>query len=246
MSLHVRDNGVWKQASSLSVRDNSLWKPATDGYVRDGGIWKPFLAPPLTVEHTDSYTTGTGFDVDLNIGAPAADREIFMMQYNYVSSYQPNYTLNGTQMVRAARYQTAWNEEFYSYRSNGYVPTGTTARFVATSGWPQKIVWIYRVTGRSAITGIYSHDSKEGTGTSASYTVNVPKNAIVLTTVLVSQSEGGPGTFTAPAGLTFATVGAGYRQASGIVADGDGGSRTFTWTWQNSASWLGMCHVFQP
>ena len=243
MSLHVRDNGVWKQASSLSVRDNGLWKPASDGYVRDGGIWKPFLAPPVTVELTDNYTIGNNFNVDLNIGAPAPDREIFMMQYNYVSSYQPTYTLNGTQMVRAARYQTGYNEELYSYRSNGYVPTGSTARFVAKTGWPQKIVWIYRVTGRSAITGIYSHNSKEGQGTSASFTVNVPKNAIVLSTVL---TWGTPGTFTAPAGLTYATVAAGYRQASGIVADGNGGSRTFTWTWQNSASWLGMCHVFQP
>jgi hypothetical protein len=63
MTIHVKDGGVWKEAS-LYVRDGGTWKAVNEGYIKDAGTWKQFfmnrVAASLTISsNTANYTLNT-------------------------------------------------------------------------------------------------------------------------------------------------------------------------------------------
>jgi hypothetical protein len=69
MTLHIKDGGVWKDATSdgLQVKDGGVWKESAEGHIKDAGAWKKFHESAYVIQRSlrfnspdNTYLSRTG------------------------------------------------------------------------------------------------------------------------------------------------------------------------------------------
>lgn len=78
MTMHVRDDGTWKEVTGLHVKDDGTWKAVEAGYVRDDGTWKQF------------YGSGAGGGGSLTITPASAPATVHGVGVGWSGGFTPS------------------------------------------------------------------------------------------------------------------------------------------------------------
>lgn len=177
MTVHVKDAGVWKNATPY-VKNGGVWAEASQVWTRDSGLWKkcyqadivPPTVPTLTVSVVESRYINVTIKPDTT---PQADLDLVRVLVNEKGGYPPNQYASGYVTTPDNTYSfEPWSDFLYNQDSGLEHPDTTLP--ITKEYPPNPTTSTALAGGKPVYIAAWAKDKKGNWSAGAFVTVNIP------------------------------------------------------------------------